>query len=61
MKWVKERNPSKDEEYVKWFCREKWDKYGEKVIKKAMSQSSCTSISEFIKLCNYFKANQVNQ
>jgi len=36
-------------------AREYWNKYGERIIKKAMMQPACTSIYKFEGLCEQIK------
>ena len=54
-KWLTEKYPTKDEDYIKWNCRRYWTMYGEQVIKRALAHYSCTNIGEFIRMCNYYK------
>ena len=54
LKYVKEKNPYKDEDYCKTRSSEIWYRYGEKAVKKAMNHSACTSLSELERLAKAF-------
>ncbi len=41
--------------HAKRYCSEKWKKYGETIIKRAMKQNTCTSIRNFEVLCDQIK------
>jgi hypothetical protein len=36
-------------------ARKNWDKYGEKIIEKALKQNNCTSVYKFEILCDQIK------
>lgn len=43
------------------YCREQWDRYGYKIIKRALNHTACTSLSEFLRLCRAFKEMENNK
>ena len=58
LKWIGERKPNSENYYHRELARDFWDRYGEKAIAKAMKHSNCTSLPNFIKLCNHYLKNK---
>ncbi len=40
-----------DQESAKKYCRKYWDQYGERIVKRACNEKSCTSLIKFEVLC----------
>jgi len=57
LRWIQQRNPSKDLEYQRMIARKYWDRFGEEIIKKTIKHSACTSTAQFVKLSNYYLNN----
>ena len=42
---------------IRTYCREIWDKYGERTIHRALNHTACTSLSQFEMLCRELNKN----
>ena len=56
-KWILSKNKNKlnAEDLSREICRSNWDEFGEKVIKRALNHSACTSYQSFRQLCKHYK------